>query len=94
MRVFEIDQDMDHFGMVEMQDSFTDLAVVGEDICLDLSHVRFINSAGVDAMVSLHRSLRRRSLKLEIAHVKGQPQHLLRQMLRGDHDGPELTFHG
>ena len=91
MRVFEIDQDMDHFGISEMQNSFNALAGGTEDVCLNLSHVRFLDSSGVDAVVSLHRSLDRRSLSLRISHVKGQPQHLLKQVFREAYDSFEFA---
>ncbi len=81
MRVFEIDRDMDHAGMSEMKESFGKLAESPEDVCLDLSQVRFLNSAGIDGLVSVRQALRDRSLKFGIVRAKGQPQHLLRQVL-------------
>jgi anti-anti-sigma factor len=80
MRIFEIDQDMDHAGMSKMKDSFDDLARSPEDVCLDLSQVRFLDSAGIKGMVSVRQALRNRWLKFGIVHAKGQPQHLLHQV--------------
>ncbi len=83
MRVFEIDQDMDEGGVSDLREAFDDLARSSEDVCLDFSQVRFLDSVGVAAMVSLLRTLRRRSLKVAIVHVEGQPLRLLHQMLLG-----------
>ena len=81
MTTFEIDQDMDHDGMSEMKGTFDELARSSEDVCLDISRVRFLNSAGLDGMVSVRQALASRSLKFWIIRAKGQPQHLLRQVL-------------
>jgi anti-anti-sigma factor len=82
MRVIEIDQDMDHAGMSKLRDSFDSLGRGGEDVCLDLSGVRFMDSAGIEGMVSLHRTLRLRSRRLKAVHVRGQPRRILREALR------------
>ena len=88
MRIFEIDQDMDHAGMSDMKESFDGLARSSEDVCLDFSQVRFLDSAGVSAVVSLFKALRNRSLKMAIIHVEGQPLRVLRQLLLGDYASP------
>ena len=88
MRIFEIDQDMDHAGMSDMKETFEALARSSEDVCLDLSQVRFLDSAGVSAMVSLFKALRGRSLKMAIVHVEGQPLRVLRRLLLGDFPNP------
>ena len=83
MRVFEIDRDMDHFGALALKESFDDLAESPDDVCLDLAHVAFLDSAGVSQMAALSAALGRRSLKVCIAHAQGQPLRLLRQSLWG-----------
>ena len=88
MRTFEIDQDMDHAGMSDMKESFEDLARSSEDVCLNLSQLRFLDSAGVEAMVSLFKALRGRALKMAIVHVEGQPLRVLRQLLLAARGGP------
>jgi anti-anti-sigma factor len=75
--------------MSNMKESFKDLARSPEDVCLDLSQVRFLDSAGVSALVSLFKTLRSRSLKMGIIHVEGQPLHVLRQLLLGAYASPE-----
>ena len=87
MRI-RINHDMDHAGMSEMQGSFDALARSAVDVCLDLSQVRFLDSAGVDGLDSLFETLRRRSLNFSIVHAEGQPLHLLRRQLVG-YAGPE-----
>ena len=62
-----------------MQGTFAELAESSEDVCLDLSRVRFLSSAGVEEIVSLGKALGERSLKLRIVRANGQPQHLMRQ---------------
>ncbi len=81
MRVFEIDQDMDHAGVAAMKRVFDALAQSPEDVCLDLAQVRFLDSAGVGLMVSLAEALRRRSLDTRVVHASGQPLRLMRQSL-------------
>ena len=51
MRVFEIDQDMDHAGMSELREVFDRLAGSAEDVRIDLSKVRFMDSAGIVGLV-------------------------------------------
>ena len=89
MKTFKIDQDMDHAGMSDMKEAFDDLTRSSEDVCLDLSQVTFLDSAGLDGMVSVRQALRDRALKFGIIRAKGQPQHLLRQALPDSCVGPE-----
>ena len=93
MRIFEIDRDMDHAGMSDMRKSFDELARSSEDVCLDFSQVRFLDSSGVDEMNSLFKALRRRSLKMAIVHMQSQPLRVLRQLLLGAKFGPARTLH-
>lgn len=79
MRVLEIDQDMDHAGMFEWRELFDRLARRAEDVRLDLSKVRVMDSAGIDGLVSLHRTLRQRALKISVVGTGGQPLRLLGQ---------------
>jgi anti-anti-sigma factor len=81
MRIFEIDQDMDHAGVSAMKALFDAAAQSPEDVCLDLAQVRFLDSAGVGQMVALGEALRRRSLGTTVIHAKGQPVRLMRQSL-------------
>ena len=81
MRTFNVDQDLDNASMSALQESFDDLARSSEDVCLDLSEVQFMDSAGLDGMMSLCQALRRRSRKFAITHAEGQPLLLLRQVL-------------
>jgi anti-anti-sigma factor len=83
MRTVKIDRDMDYAGMSDMRKLFDELAQSSDDVCLDLSQVRFLDSAGVDELVSLYRVLHRRSLKLAIIHMDGQPLRVLRELLLG-----------
>jgi stage II sporulation protein AA (anti-sigma F factor antagonist) len=87
MRI-KINRDMDHAGMSEMQTSFDALGRGPDDVCLDLSQVQFLDSAGVDGLDSLFETLRRRSLNFSIVHAEGQPLHLLRRWPAG-YGGPE-----
>ena len=89
MRVFEIEQDMDHAGMRGMKHSFDDLACSSEDVCLDFSKVQFLDSAGIDGVMALFDALRRHSLKMATVHLEGQPLRMLRQLHLVDHAPPE-----
>jgi anti-anti-sigma regulatory factor len=73
MRIFTMNQDMDHFGMSQMRTRFEDLAQSAEGVCLDLSRVRFLDSAGVDGIAALFDALRARSLDFRVIHAGGQP---------------------
>lgn len=88
MTTFEVDLDMDHAGIFNMRELFKDLARSADDVCLDLSQVGFLNSAGVDEMVSLSEALRRRSLTMSIAHAHGQPLRVLHQLRLDSCAGP------
>jgi anti-anti-sigma regulatory factor len=89
VRVIKIDQDMDHAGMSDMKELFNELTRSSEDVCLDLSQVRFLDSAGIDGLVLVRRALSSRLLKFGIIHAKGQPQHLLHQVLLDSFVGSE-----
>ncbi len=81
MRVVEIAHDMDHAGVTALRSRFDELACSTEDVRIDLSHVHFLDSAGLCELVSLSRALRRRSLEVSLVHASGQPLRMLRQSL-------------
>ena len=91
MRIIEINQDMDRAGVSEMKEWFSELARSSEDVCLDLSQVRFLNSAGMDELVRLSNALRRRSLRMAIIHIQDQPLDQLRKSMLSARSRPELS---
>ncbi|RBP18247.1 anti-anti-sigma factor [Roseiarcus fermentans] len=78
MLTFTVDQDMDHAGMSAVRASFDELARSPVDVCLDLSRVRFMDSAGLTGMIRLRSALSKRSLEFAVAHAQGQPLRLMR----------------
>ena len=91
MRIIEINQDMDRAGVSEMKEWFSELARSSEDVCLDLSQVRFLDSAGMDELVRLSNALRRRSLRMAIIHIQDQPLDQLRESMLSARSRPELS---
>jgi anti-anti-sigma regulatory factor len=73
MRIFRINQDMDQFRMSQMKAPLENLARGPDDICLDLSRVRFLDAAGVDQIATLSSALQARSLDFSVVHAQGQP---------------------
>ncbi|MGO8952793.1 MAG: STAS domain-containing protein [Rhodomicrobium sp.] len=52
------------------------LADAQEDVELDLSSVRFVDSYGIGAIVALHRRLIAKGRRLKITGLRGQPLQL------------------
>ena len=91
MRTFNVGQDLDDANMAEIKELFDELARSSEDVCLDLSEVKFMDRAGLDGMMALCLALRRGSRKFAIAHVQGQPLRLLREILLVRAAAPRLS---
>ena len=55
--------------------------------------MRFLDLSGVDEMGVASKALRRRSLKMAIVRMEGQPLRVLRQLLLDAKVGPAWTLH-
>ncbi|MFZ1110673.1 MAG: STAS domain-containing protein [Rhodomicrobium sp.] len=53
------------------------LALAEEDVVLDMSTVKFLDSQGVGAVVALMHRLKVKGLRLKIKGLQGQPRQLL-----------------
>ena len=77
---FTISGDFDA-ARVEAMRPDLDALIDGEnDVVLDLSGCRFIDSSGVGAMVFLHKRLRARGYRVNATGLHGQPLKLLRHL--------------
>nr|WP_086940418.1 STAS domain-containing protein [Thaumasiovibrio occultus] len=75
----DLEQEFDALSMTEK-----------EEVTLDLSQCRFIDSCGIGAIVFLYKRLKSRGRTLRLLNVNGQPRELL-VMLRIDKVIPLIT---
>ncbi|UTV26737.1 STAS domain-containing protein [Photobacterium atrarenae] len=60
------------------------------EVIIDLTHVSFIDSCGIGAIVFLYKRLKSRGRSLRLLNVNGQPRQLI-NMLRIDKAIPLIT---
>lgn len=75
--LLKLPEDLDAASMEELRPTFESLARSAEDIELDLSAVRFIDSSGVGGIVFLYKRLRAAGHNLWLTGVSSQPRRLL-----------------
>lgn len=80
MNIHRIETDMDAERVASLRLEFEELAKSDEDVAVDISRVRFIDSSGVGALVFLFKRLRTRERKLLIHGAQGQPLRLFVQL--------------
>ncbi len=73
---YDVDGDFDteYVGLFRAQ--IESLAEAQEDVVLNLSRVGFVDSCGIGALVSLHKKLVARGLRLKVSGLRGQPLQL------------------
>ncbi len=73
---YDVDGDFDaeYVGLFRTQ--IESLAEAQEDVVLNLSRVGFVDSCGIGALVSLHKRLVARGLRLKVNGLRGQPLQL------------------
>lgn len=79
----DLKNELDAFAIESLRDDFERLGNSGQDIDLDFSHVTFIDSSGIGALVFLFKRLRTTKCSLRLHGVQGQPLELI-QYLRID----------
>ena len=78
MTVFvEMKDDLDAAAMEQLRTKFEALAASGEDVEIDLSSVRFIDSSGVGGIVFLYKRLTAAGQRLFLTGANDQPRDLL-----------------
>lgn len=75
--LLELPEDLDAAAMEGLRPTFEALARSADDVELDLSSVRFIDSSGVGGIVFLFKRLRASGHSLWLTHVGAQPRSLL-----------------
>jgi len=82
--IISVEGDFDAEFSKEARSSFEEIAINStDDVIIDLSKTRFLDSSGIGAVVFLYKRLRARNQNLELIGVEGQPRDLI-QMLRID----------
>ena len=78
MTVFvEMKDDLDAAAMEQLRARFEELAAGREDVEIDLSSVRFIDSSGVGGIVYLYKRLTAAGRRLVLTGASDQPRDLL-----------------
>lgn len=78
MTVFvEMKDDLDAAAMEQLRARFEELAAGREDVEIDLSSVRFIDSSGVGGIVYLYKRLTAAGCRLVLTGASDQPRDLL-----------------
>jgi anti-anti-sigma factor len=75
--LLRLPEDLDAASMEELRPTFESLARNADDVELDLSAVRFIDSSGVGGIVFLYKRLRAAGYNLWLTGVSSQPRRLL-----------------
>ncbi len=73
---YDIDGKLDAGYLGQFCERIDSLAGAPGDVMLDLSHVTFVDSSGVGALVTLHKRLVARGHRLKISGLRGQPLQL------------------
>jgi anti-anti-sigma factor len=76
-QVVSVSGDFDVNTVGDVKDLFEDLAILGSDVIVDLSDVRFIDSSGIGAIVFLYKRLIAQKHNMALVGVSGQPKELL-----------------
>ena len=75
--LIEMKDDLDAAAMDTLRPTFETLAMSTDDVELDLSGVRFIDSSGIGGIVFLYKRLRAAGHNLWLTGVNNQPRRLL-----------------
>ncbi len=76
----EIDEDFDAAAVHLMRTDLDRFALVSDDLEIDMTKVRFMDSSGVGALVFLFKRCRTRGYKIECTGLHGQPLKLLQHL--------------
>ncbi|MEI8706917.1 STAS domain-containing protein [Pseudoalteromonas sp. B62] len=83
-KIVSLPNDFSGFTVDGFKDEFEELVDTGTDfIILDFSKTEFIDSSGIGAIVFLYKRIEKRSHKLSLLNVTGQPFKLM-NLLRVD----------
>lgn len=76
----KIEEDLDASAVETMREELDYLASVTDDLEIDMSHVRFLDSSGVGAIIFLFKRSRARGYKISVTGLGGQPLKLMQHL--------------
>jgi anti-anti-sigma factor len=76
----KIEEDFDAAAVSHMRNELDRLALISDDLEIDMTKVRFMDSSGVGAIVFLFKRCRSRGYKIECTGLQGQPLKLLQHL--------------
>jgi anti-anti-sigma factor len=76
----KIDEDFDASAVSQMRSELDRFALISDDLEIDMTKVRFMDSSGVGAIVFLFKRCRTRGYKIECIGLQGQPLKLLQHL--------------
>ena len=80
-RVIRVNDNLDAVTAPQLVEDFLSVGTEGfQDLVLDLSTVRFMDSAGIGAIVSVFRELRSSGVRLAVVGAMGQPLDLIKMV--------------
>ena len=80
-RVVRVNDNLDAVTAPQLVEVFLSVGTEGfQELVLDLSTVRFMDSAGIGAIVSVFQELRRSGVRLAVVGVMGQPLDLIKMV--------------
>ncbi len=75
-----IEEDFDASAVSQMRSDLDRFALISDDLEIDMTKVRFMDSSGVGAIVFLFKRCRTRGYKIECTGLQGQPLKLLQHL--------------
>lgn len=76
----KIDEDLDANTVEAMRGELDRLAAVSDDLEIDMSRVRFMDSSGIGAIIFLFKRSRARGYKICVTGLSGQPLKLMQHL--------------
>jgi anti-anti-sigma factor len=78
--LIKIEEDFDAAAVSQMRGELDRFALITDDLEIDMTKVRFMDSSGVGAIVFLFKRCRTRGYKIECTGLQGQPLKLLQHL--------------
>lgn len=75
-----ITEDLDANTVETMREELDRLASVTDDLEIDMTRVRFLDSSGVGAIIFLFKRCRARGYKIAVTGLSGQPLKLMQHL--------------
>ncbi|NCF29666.1 MAG: STAS domain-containing protein [Gammaproteobacteria bacterium] len=80
-RIVRVRENLDAVTAPQLIEAFHGMSTEGlQDLVLDLSEVRFLDSSGIGAIVDIFRHLRSCGIKFAVAGAAGQPLDLIKMV--------------